>query len=624
MTAIGIHYQSWRQRPEVWIAGLAFVVRFWFLCKFADSPFFEPIPGGNDRALYHGLARQVAGGHFFPTGVFEHMPLYPWLLGLIYAIFGSEIHPGQNLYVAGLFGMLVDTATVFLFVRLAGSLGAPSFAAWVTGVLYALYPTAIIYSVQTMPNTLNAFLLILFAGAALRLQPSGSRRSWWGAGLLAGVAALGFAGMLLIGLACLGYWIAIKIQNSKSRSAIAAVKIQNLLLFILGFIIPIVPVTFHNWQAEHRFVLVTAHGGFNFYMGNHANATGYPVQISEFRGEAGSLLVDARREAEKMEGRKLTAAEFSSHWSKRAWDFILGSPFQELKLLGLKFFKFWNHHEYDDLRLLPMLRLTDFAFTGPFWPGFAWIGWLGFSGLFLARGCGLLKMITVSGVMGVIAFFVTARYRLTFAPLLAVLGAAGLAEMYCIWFGLKEVYAATRQEAARGDNLMTNRVVLLMRNPYYRPALCGIFIFVIAGLLTWFPLRQTDFRALDHLNTAVNLLARGNAREALEQSKRGIALAPEEASLFFVMGNAYYTLGETTAAAASFEETIRLKPSHVSAHYNLGQVWMNLNQPAVAAKEAALALYYDPEHSNAKKLLLEAETAAQAAGTVNSSTGEKK
>ena len=64
------------------------------------------------------------------------------------------------------------------------------------------------------------------------------------------------------------------------------------------FVVPIFPVTLHNWQMEHRFVLVTAHGGFNFYMGNHENSTGYPVQIGDFRGDAGSLLVDARREAE--------------------------------------------------------------------------------------------------------------------------------------------------------------------------------------------------------------------------------------------------------------------------------------------------------------------------------------
>ncbi len=569
------YFSSWQEHPDVWIAGLAFVVRFWFLYKFSDSPFFEPIPGGNDRALYHGLAWQMAQGHFFPTGVFEHMPLYPWLLGLIYAIFGSEIHPGQNLYVAGLFGMLVDTATVFLFVRLACSLGAPASALWITGVLYALYPTAIIYSVQTMPNTLNAFLLVLFASVALRLRSSGSKRSWWGAGLLAGVAALGFAGMLLIVIGCVVYWIWIRIQNSEFR-------IQNFLVFLSGVIMPIVPVTFHNWQTEHRFVLVTAHGGFNFYMGNHANATGYPVQISEFRGESGSLLFDARVEAEKAKGRKLTSAEVSAYWSQKAWNFICENPLQELKLLGSKFLKFWNRSEYDDLRLLPMFRLTNTAFTSPFWPGFVWIGWLGFVGLILSRRCDFLKVITISGIVGVLCFFVTARYRLTFAPLLSVLGAIGLITI----FGRAGVIADGNVNQ-RGRRLSLQNVLSLS----------------IAGVIVWLPLPGSDSRALDHYNTAVYLLNLGKTEAALEQAIKGVTLEPREANFFFVIGNANFQLGKIEEALAAYKTTIHLKPSHSYAHYNLALTWMRLSEFEKAMDEALLTLQYDPQHPRARALL---------------------
>jgi len=609
------------RRPELWVGILAFLVRLWFLEQLAGSPFFEPIPGGNDRNLYDALAQRVAHGSIFPQGVFESMPLYPWFLGLIYAVAGA------NLYCAGWIGAFLDAATTMLLVHLAIRLGALRVAATLVGLLYALYPTAIIYSTMTMPNTLNAFLLtgfVMLSGSTLRMNrtpknpenviPSGSEESpafsgggferfltsfgmtrknvfqqslestlqWFGLGLLAGVTALGFAGMLLIFLAWMVYRVIVQIQTKQ-------ICLPPFAFCLLGFAIPILPVTLHNWRVERQFVLVTAHGGFNFYMGNHEEATGYPVQIEGFRGDAGSLLADARAAAERIEGRKLSAAEFSAHWSRRAWSFILAHPLAELKLLGLKFMKFWNRSEYDDMRLAPMLRLGNVAFESPLWPGFAWIGWLGLAGLFLARGCGSLKVITATGIIGVLCFFVTARYRLTFAPLLAALGAMGVSE---IWKAMGEA----RHSESKIKNQKSKKI------PHGA-------VFCIAGLVTWSPLPQSDFRALDRYNTAAYLMARGMPREALEQAQKGLMMDQTHPDLHFVAGNALWALGKAREAGAAYTTTIHLKPSHASAHYNLAVVYMELKDPASASREAALALKFDPQHPHAGEALKEAEEA---------------
>lgn len=571
---------SIRERPE-WIpAILAFLVRFWFLTQLMASPFFEPITNGNDRALYDGLALRMAGGSWFPPGVFEYMPLYPWVLSRVYAVMGP------NLFAVGILGALMDSATTFLIVRLARHFKANLAAALLAGCLYALFPTAIVYSVMTMPNTLNAFLLICFCACALKLPlseaaPVGSDgrkfhplMPWFGLGLLAGITTLGFAGMLLVAVVCLVLWTIQRLRNG-IRSPLP------LGVFILGMILPILPVTIHNWCAEGSFVLVTAHGGFNFYMGNHENANGYPVQIQGFRGDAGSLLADARAEAERIRGRHLGAAEFSKFWSDRAWQFIRSHPGDEIQLIGLKVLKFWNRLDYDDMRFLPMFRITGLGFTSPLWPGFAWLAWIGFCGLFLARGCGVVRAVTASGLFGVLSFFITARYRLNFAPLLGILGALGISELIRLF----------RAGAAV---------------PLWRRGM-ALMVVIVATLMVAWPIRTSDFRALDHFNTAAYLVACKRPAIAVEVARRGLEIAPQNADLYFVMGNGFLASGRMGEAVTAYEKAIYWQRDYASAHYNLGHTLLLLKQPAAALKEAGLALVYDPRHPSAAKLMEEAQ-----------------
>lgn len=565
---------------------LALAARLLFLGAFAESSYFEPISGGNDRALYDGLAQRVAHGAIFPRGVFEFMPLYPWALGALYAM------AGPNLYAAGFAGALLDALTAALATACALRLGAACWAAAMGGALYAGYPVAVAYSAVTMPNTLNAFLLLAFAVAAIRMEkaqesavsrsegsPAGGRPSaaWFGLGLLGGVAALGFAGMFLVGGACAAWLIAREISRAGARRAGRAAG-----WWLVGFVLPIAPVTLHNLRAEGHFVLVTAHGGFNFFMGNHAEATGYPVRIGGFRGEAGSLLADARAEAERIAGRPLAAAEVSAYWSARARAWWRAHPADALRLLGTKVLKLANHAEYDDLRLLPMLRLGGVAFASPLWPSFGWLAWLGLAGVLAARAPGALRATCLAGGAGVLLFFVTSRYRLTLAPLLAVFAA----------LAVSQVARAIARRAMR------------------RAAILAAAALFAAAPVIW-PLAGTDFRALDCYNTAAFLLNKGRPVEAERLAREGLELAPRQADLHFVLGNAFSAQGRKDAARAAFANAVKLDPGRASAHYNLAVVCRDLGDRASAAREAAAALRLDPSHTRARALLRELSSSAR-------------
>lgn len=561
--------QRWRQGLLVLFA-LALGWRLWFLLRYVGSPFFIPVEGGSDRWLYVSLARNVAGGTFFPDGVFQYMPLYAWWLGFWTRLAGDHV-----LLLSGLFGAVLDSCTALLIARTARKWGAPAWAAWGMAMLYAHYPLAIVYSATTMPNTINAFLLTWFALLASQLGRSSSWRAWLGTGVLAGITCLSFAGMLLA------------LMVTTAAKGVAFVRkrafdvLPRLACFFLIALLPIVPVAVHNWRAEGHFVLITAHGGFNFYLGNHAGATGYPVLLPGFRGERGNLLADALDEAQRLEGRKLAAAEFSRHWSDRAKAFLRENPGAAARLFARKVLCFFNGREYDDLRLLPMLGLTGTAFSSFAWPGFAWISIFGLAGLVAARRAGLLRLITATGCLSIILFFVTSRYRLTLCPLLCIVGAVGFQSL--------ELFRKRGRPSRLG--------------------LWGITVAVAAVLAFW-PLKGTDFRSLDHYNTAAHLMEKamhtGEAdlvEQALEHARAGIAIDPTAHHLRIVEGNALFGLARTNEARAAYAAAVRLNPKDAQGIFNLAVVMNAQGERTNAIAHAERAVALDPGFEQARKFL---------------------
>ncbi|HEY8240162.1 MAG TPA: tetratricopeptide repeat protein, partial [Kiritimatiellia bacterium] len=311
-------------------------------------------------------------------------------------------------------------------------------------------------------------------------------------------------------------------------------------------------------------VLITAHGGFNFYMGNHEGATGYPVKIGSFRSDRESLLKDARAEAERAAGRPVTSAEFSSYWSDKARAFLRGEPAAAARLFGLKLMKFWNREEFDDLRLLPVLRLAGVVPAERWCVSFALIGTAGLAGLFLLRQARIAKFALAAGMLSLLLFFITARYRLTLVPLLCAVGAAGIGTVY-----------------AEGR---------------YRS---GAVALLVSAVVVLWPVSRPDFLALDRYKTAAHLLQAGMAEEALVQADLGLRTDPSVAGLHFVRGNALVGQGRWADAAESYAEAIRINPVMPDAHFNRAVCLKQVGDIAGAVAEAQLALELDPRHERA-------------------------
>jgi 4-amino-4-deoxy-L-arabinose transferase-like glycosyltransferase len=570
------------RQPVFVVVVAAMAVRVWFLQVFAASPFFEPITNGNDRALYDTLAQKIAAGAWFPSGVFEYMPLYPWVLGTIYLIFGP------NLYIAGAFGIFFDCGTTVLIYLLARSLGGSTSASITVSLLYALYPMAILYSVQIMPNTLNGLLILSYSYALHQVYVNGTPevRSAssvrpmlaFSIGLLAGVTILGFPGMMLISSGAMGFLFLRDLRSGVNFT----IPIIRTSIMVLGMMLPVAPVTLHNYSQDGGFTLITAHGGFNFYMGNHAGATGYPVQIKNFRGTAGSLLIDAKAETRSTLGREPTSSEFARHWSDKAWNSIKEDPWRAIKLTGLKFWKFVNHREYDDLRLLPMVQLSKLAFVSWWWPGLFWIMTFGLFGFLVANRAWLLRALIACGSMGIILFFITSRYRLALIPLIAVLAALGVDRL-------------KRLLIERGGRTENHRRIA-------EAVMLGVCALVVIS-----PLHIQDFKALDHYNTAAFLLHRGQSSEALKHSSEAVMLATDNQECWFVHANALFQERKHQQAEAAYRRSLELDPRHVSSHYNLALLLSHLGRRQEGLGHAQAALKIDPQHEGAARLLAESQ-----------------
>lgn len=500
---------------------VGFSLRLAALLAFRDSVLFEPIEGGgHDRSIYQQAIAAAGEGSFFPEGAFEFLPLYPWLMGLLAAV------TGYSPVVAAIVGITCDSITVAMIILLACRIGARPWLAAAAGLLYAGYPLAVIYSLLTMPNTLNAMMVTAFVYMASVLKPSGWKRAA-GLGLMAGAAALGFAGMLLVGAAVVLVWV--HGASWRHRLALTAA-------FAAGLVLPLAPVAWHNSRAEGRFVLLTTHGGFNLYMGNHERATGYPLRVLDFRMTARDMLEDAHRHAERMSGQGLTRAESSDWWSRKAKSYWSEEPAKALALTLRKVMLFWNGRDVDDLRMLEQLRLIDPFFRSMPGTPFALFGFLGLTGLFFARRAGVPRAALLAGMTGLVLFFITARYRLTLVPVMAVLGAGGLTVISGHW-----------------------RAGMRKRSLWLMP---------LAGLVL-FPFSMRDQGPVDHYNVAIQLISSGREGEAMEIVRQGLERYPEYPDLHFAHGSILYKANRFGEAAMAYQQALLRNPNHPTAVFNL-------------------------------------------------------
>ncbi len=509
-----------------------------------------------DADFYHTWARRIAAGEWIGREVFYANPLYAYFLGLVYRLVGPSPE------IARLLQHALGVGTVALIAWTARrAFGA--IPAALAGLIAALYRPLLLYEDLLLTETLIVFLAAL--GLAASLAADGARlagardsaRRHLGAGFVLGLGLL--ARPTLLPLAAL-LWFALAAR-------------RGALLVALGLGLAVLPVTLRNWAVGGSPVLITAHGGETFYVGNYPGADGSNLQPDFVRSGPATEHEDYRREASRRLGREVDLVASSRYWRNEALDWIAGHPGDWLRLTGKKLALLLHAYEKGDnedpeaaRKLVPIQRLPL--------PGFALalaLGVLGMAAGFTGAGAAaapieirrarvLLALAALAFAAGCLLYFVTARYRLPLSvPLLpfAGFGAATLGALAVAARPLRRFLPAAALFAA---------LLLVLHRPL--------------------PATDRNDPAIAAVNLGYLREAAGDLDGAIESYRRAIAADPRLALAHFNLGVAQRLRGDLPAAEAAFRQALALDPAYADA---LDQLAMTLEQGG--DRDSSLALY---------------------------------
>ena len=562
------------------VFAVALLVRLVHVWQMRGSPFFSLLMG--DSHGYDEWAQRIAGGEWIGHEVFYQAPLYPYLLGVIYAV------AGRHLLLVRIVQASIGSASCAL-LALAGARLFSRRAGLVAGLMLALYAPAIFFDGLLQKSVLDVFFVCLAlwlvsrseetaesaknaekrAEKNISLRSPRSRRflPYAMLGLTMGGLALTRENALVFILVILA-WILAGERTGGERRTANAERLKRSALFVAGLAIVLVPVAARNAYVGGGFYITTSQFGPNFYIGNNPAADGTYQSLRFGRGAPEFERQDATELAERARGQRLTPAEVSAYWSNKALDFVTSRPGAWLALMARKVALLWNATEMVDTESqeahaewsLP-LRLGGVA------GHFGILVPLAFFGVIVTwrmrARIWILYAMTLAYAASVIVFYVFARYRYPLVPLLILFAAAGVA-------GAREYVGRARCAWALAA------------------------VAAVAVFCNWPILSTTLMRAVTETNVGAALQSEGRLDEAIAHYHRAIAIAPEFPPAYNNLATTLRAKGNIAEAISTYQQALRVRPEYPDAQYNLANALLEAGKPAEAIDHFRIALQTIP------------------------------
>ena len=498
-----------------------------------------------DAAHHDAWAIRIAAGDWLGSGsddVFKP-PLYPYLLGAMYRLFGRHIAYIQ-------WGQYFLGACSCVLVALLGGRLLGRWTGRIAGLACSFYAPWVFDESQLLSPVLSIFL----NSAALLLLVSfwDRRRYRW---LLAGGLALGLSiatrpDVLLPAALLLG-WLLWRDRRLPCRRIAAGG-----LSIVGGVALALLPVALRNHTLTGQWIAVSANGGINFYVGNVATdgTTAVPVGLQWDR-------LISRMPQEVLE----KPATASRWWAARTWQEASAQPAATLQRLGRKTMAFFNGREFRNNICFHFMQREIWPLRPP---ALQW-GWVippALCGLvllalsrrgehrFAAGTCGLW----VAGYWATgVAFFVTGRFRLPATPVLIIAAAWAL-----------------------------QSIVLAARRRRWRTIALQSAVVLLAGMLAWPDWfgRPSDYWAEDYVNLGNSHRSAGDMQAAEQAYRQTLAIRPDDADANFLLGRCL--LGRDPAALVYLLAADRSLPDSPDVLVALGSAY----QLAGRQEEARQAL----------------------------------
>jgi tetratricopeptide (TPR) repeat protein len=564
------------------LLALAARAAYWLL--YVRSPLFEIYRV--DQTYYRTWGLRIAAGDLLGTRVFEQGPLYAYLLGGWYALFGAGEGPLLAVQLA------TGLATVSLTFWCAGRLGGRR-AALIAGVLAALYGPLIFYECMVMKTFLEPLLVLAALAAAVRALDG--RGAFWfavsGAALGAACLVREAHALLLVPLLLLAARGPAPAAGAGRRGALA-------LALAAGFAFALSPATVRNWVVARELVAVSAAGGENFYLGFGPYATGAYAMPDFVSGLPYREHEEFREEAQLLSGRRLTAGESSRYWLGEALRAIGADPARALRLVGAKALLLFADREAPDSEnyavtrgFVPLLRLL---------PSFGWVAGPGLLGVWLLlrrRGAAALPGWFAAGlILEVLLTFNLGRYRAGLAAVLLLCAGVGLS-----W--LVEVL---------GTPGRTGRGVWIAVAVFAASA--ATFIPPSGDAAAWFARVDDAFRR--------EVVAASASRPKIAALERMRAARPADPALSYALGEGLERTGRLYEAEGAFRQVVRVEPAADGSRWELATIRMLYGDLEQAAEQARVLVTRDPSDA-ARHVLLGTVLGRQAMRSAKAQTAAR-
>jgi tetratricopeptide (TPR) repeat protein len=521
------------------------------IVRLSAMPFF--IPNGGDMKFYSDWALKIAHGVLSDHKAFYGLPGYPFLLALLFKFLNFDRFWVS--IVAGLMQALADSFTAVLIWKLAleafseeeGQVSPARAIGWMAAVGWAFYQPAQAFSAVLMPTALAvaAFWYCVWELSRRREGRFSLWAPWLPIGVLIGFQAMIVATILFVvplALAAIVLRFRDSQREQKLKFSIWFRPVAAAALLVAGIFAGASPCWLHNYFVAQEPVMLSAHSGLNFYIGNNPLATGYPKMPPGMSAGQEGMLKDSITIAEKAEGRPLKHYEVSRYWSAKAHDYIAGHRADWLRLMGRKFMNFWDSFQYDDLSLITLFSNQGLLAPGP---RFGWVAALAIPGMIMAvarrRRAGWIVAAVLLHMAALMPVFVTERYRLAAVPGLLLLGAYGLWEFWSF-----------------------------LTRARWAPAIS----YACAGLAAAFCVgtRPADAAlwSLDYYNTALKALDQGDYPTARRDLETAYRYVPDNSEVNFALGLLWQEQGDVRRAETFYAKSLELNPRNLGAWNNLG------------------------------------------------------
>jgi 4-amino-4-deoxy-L-arabinose transferase-like glycosyltransferase len=587
---------------------LALLIRGVCLIGLSDTHLLDTLVG--DAELYDLWAREILTEGWIGKKVFFQVPFYPYLIAVIYSLFGPDLMAIRWLQV------LIGASSCVLVASIGRSFFSPRVGI-VAGLLLTIYPVAVYYDIVIQKAVFGLFFTALIVYLLVKLSIQWRWGLWLAVGLVLGIFVLVRENALILFPVIL-VWLFIRFRTAALRR-----KIIGALLVSAGLFGALLPAAYHNYMVSGQWLLTTSNLGFNLYMGNNTQATGTYQAMIVGRGDWRFESDDARKLAEKEVGRPLNPAEVSRFWSARALDAIRSDVTAWIRLLFKKWKLLWGALEMSDSESIyayqdfsPLLRhllaVFHFGTLVPLAVAGVWLTWRD------RRRLWLLYVLLAAYVGSIMPFYVMARYR---APMLVVLMPLAAA-------GVIESIRRLRQKAyapLAGAVTMAAAVALYANWPVMPPPSIAATTYYNWGSV-FEGRRQIDLAMSNYAKAirrnprhllALNNLGilhsqRGDFDRGIELFEAALQADPRSAKAHMNLAIAYYHLRQLDMALDHFRETLRQDPNYDPVvNYNIACVLSLQGKVALALDELGRALdrgyanwdqiLSDPDLENARR-----------------------